>query len=276
MNTHNSFPVVAAFPLAALVAASSLGGIVLPSSYARESASWAAQGVGQDWVNLVLVVPWLVLTGVGSGRGSRKAFLLLCGALVYTLYSYVIYAFAVHFNALFLVYCAVLGLSFFALVSAVAIVAREDVRSWYQPDAPVRLAAGLQIGIAVIFAALWLADVIPALVSRTLPAGLAELGLLTNPVHVLDLSVLLPALAVGGVSLLRRRSLGYFLGPVMLTFAVLMAIAIAGMILMMSARGIPADLTVAGVLGGLSGASALVLVSLLRRVRPARAAGSDR
>src|SRR5262252_1287924 len=110
MTTASSrvLPIVAAYPLAALVVLASIGGLLVDDVYARESANWAAQGVGQDWVDLVVAVPWLVLSGIFAQRGSRAALLLLAGGLVYTLYEFVIYALALHFNALFLVYCAVL------------------------------------------------------------------------------------------------------------------------------------------------------------------------
>jgi hypothetical protein len=252
-----------AIPLALLVALASLGGIVMPSTYARETASWAAQGIGQDWVNLLLVVPGLLLTAVLTLRGSRRATLLLGGGLVYTLYSYVIYAFAVHFNALFLVYCVALGLSFFALLLLLRALLEEDVRAWYGLRAPVRTAGVLQLAIAVIFAFLWLSEVVPALLHGRAPASLVEGGFFTNPVHVLDLSILLPALALSGVLLLRRRASGFLLAPLLLGFAVLMATAIAGMIVLMHQRGVAIDVSGSLVLGALALVSAIVLARLL-------------
>ena len=56
---HRSFAVRAAPALAALLALAALGGILLPSTYARKTSTWAAQGTGQDWVNLLVVVPWM-------------------------------------------------------------------------------------------------------------------------------------------------------------------------------------------------------------------------
>ena len=253
-----------AIPLALLVALASLGGIVMPATYARETASWAAQGIGQDWVNLLLVVPWLLLTAVLTLRASRPAALLLGGGLVYTLYSYVIYAFAVHFNALFLVYCVALGLSFFALLLLLRALLEEDVRAWYGLRAPVRTAGVLQIAIAVIFAFLWLSEVVPALVHDRAPASVDAGGFFTNPVHVLDLSILLPALALSGVLLLRRRAAGFLLAPLLLGFAVLMAAAIAGMIVLMHQRGVAIDASGSIVLGALALVSAFVLARLLR------------
>jgi hypothetical protein len=265
-----------ALPLALFVALASLGGIVMPSIYARETASWAAQGIGQDWVNLLLVVPWLVGASIATLRGSRRAVLLLGGALVYTLYSYAIYAFAVHFNALFLVYCVSLGLSFFTLMLLLGAFLAEDVRAWFAPRAPVRTAAVLQVAIAVVFAFLWLSEIVPALVGGRTPASLVEGGFFTNPVHVLDLSVLLPALALSGVLLLRRRREGFVLAPLLLGFAVLMAAAIVGMMLMMRRRGVAIDAGSSLVLVAMALASAVVLAALLRRVRPESEAGAPR
>jgi hypothetical protein len=268
MTRRLAFPCVAAFPLAALVAVASLGGIVLPATYASETASWAAQGVGQDWVNLAVAVPWLSLSGLFALRGSRRALLLLAGALAYLVYSFLIYALAVHFNSLFLVYCAVLGLSFFSLTSIGLELHDKNPSSWYREGVPVRLAGGLLITIGLLFASLWLREVLPALAQGTVPVTIVEAGLFTNPVHVLDLSICLPALLIAGVSILRRRGLGYVLAPVLLGFGVLMAIAIAGMILLLSRRGLPVGLAVPSFLGVLALACTAVLVSFLRHLQP--------
>jgi hypothetical protein len=111
---------LAAFVLAAVFAATSLGGILLTSTYSRETASWRARGIGQDWFDLLVLIPVLVASGARARGGSRAARMVLGGALVYSAYSFVLYAFDVHFNALFLVYCAGLGLSFFSLAALLA------------------------------------------------------------------------------------------------------------------------------------------------------------
>lgn len=96
---------------ALLVLAASAAGLLLKSIYARETPSWAVQGRGQDIVNLVAVVV-LCMAAYGVNKGSGKAFLVWSGVLLYLLYAYSIYAFDVHLNRLFLVYVAILGLSF--------------------------------------------------------------------------------------------------------------------------------------------------------------------
>lgn len=227
------------FALAILFAAASAGNLILPDAYARETPSWTAQGLGQDWVDLLLVVPVLVVSAAVARRGSRRAGLVLGGAVAYTAYSLVLYAFAVHFNPLFLVYSIALGVSFYALVSVAVACSREDPRSWFSPAAPARAAGVFSTILGIAFYALWLSEVIPALAAGETPQSLAEVGLITNPVQVLDIGIVLPAFIVGGVALVRRRPLGYWLVPVMLAFAVLMDLALLGMDISMAARGVP-------------------------------------
>lgn len=266
----NSFAVRAAPVLASLVALTALGGILLPSTYARETATWAAQGVGQDWVNLLVAVPWMALSGVGAARGSRRALLLLGGGLVYLVYGFLAYAFAVHFNALFLLYCAVLGLSFFALASLGGILHDSDVPSWFAAERiPVRLAGVTQLVVGAMFALVWLSEVLPALLRGVPPPSVVEAGLLTNPVHVLDLSLLLPGLMLSGSALLRRRPLGLALSPLLLGFAALMMSAIGGMVLVMALRRVAVQWALAVGFAVVAVAAFTVLAKLLMAVREA-------
>jgi hypothetical protein len=261
------FVVVAAFVLAGLVAAASLGGILLPSVYARETAVWTGQAVGQDWVDLLLTVPWLVLTSIGMSRGSRRSALLLAGGVFYTLYEFLIYAFSIHFNALFLIYCATLGLSLFSGVCLTASLLREPAFVFSNERSTTRAAAVVLLAIAVLFGGLWLGEVVPAVVQGTFPKSVAEAGVFTNPVHVIDLSFLLPAHFLVAVWLLRRRPVGIILAPILLSFGVLMSLSIAGIMVVMHLQGVEANLAVAGGMIGISLLAGAPLLILLRRLR---------
>jgi hypothetical protein len=61
----------------------------------------------------------------------------------------------------------------------------------------------------VLFAALWLKEVLPAVLRGSTPGSIGEAGLLVNPVHVLDLSLLLPAMLIAGITLWRRQPLAW-------------------------------------------------------------------
>ena len=106
-------------------------------------------------------------------------------------------------------------------------------------------AAWVIIGIGVLFAGLWLSELVPALVSGRVPVSLAEAGLWVNPIHVIDLSIVLPGFIVAGVAALGRREHGLFWLAPWLVFASLMGSSIlAAMALMMMAgatSSAPAD-----------------------------------
>src|SRR6266496_3900482 len=101
--------------IAILVIISSSAGLFIKSIYARETLSWMVQAYGQDIANLVAAAALLSAVYFVS-KGSVKAFLVWIGVLLSLLYPYVIYAFDIHFNSLFLVYVALVGLSFYTLV----------------------------------------------------------------------------------------------------------------------------------------------------------------
>ena len=255
---------MAAFPLAALVTVASLGGILTPSLYVRESANWTAQAIGQDWMDLLLAVPWLVVTGVFALRGSRRGFLLLAGGLLYTVYTFVIYALGMHFNAMFLVYCAALGGSIFALTGMVRSLLGGESTTPSATTISTRTAGYFLVAIGVLFGIAWLGEIVPAVFWNTVPDSIAEAEIPTNPVYVIDLSVILPLHVATGISLLRGRPFGSLLAPVVLAFGVLMALSIGGMMFVMRLRGVEANLGVAAGMLATGSMCATVLVMLLR------------
>jgi len=248
--------------LAILIAAASLIGILDATTYVHETASWAAQGLGQDWFDLLILAPSLLFASGWTARDAERGGLILGGVLACTLYTFAIYTFSVHFNQLFLVYCAIFGLSFYALFELLGRrLAELDVDA--QP-ARERAAGGFLIAMGVLFAGLWLSEIVPALARRATPVTLVETGLLTNPVHVLDLSIVLPAFVVAGVALVRARPLGQVLAPVVASFSVLMALSIAALMLVMRLVGVTADLGVAAAMFTVAMVSVAVLAHLVR------------
>lgn len=99
-------------------AAASAAGVFIPSTYAKETANWAAQGVGQDIVNLFIGFPAILISAYFVNKGSYRAFLLWLGLLIYLIYSYILYSFFIHFGPWFPVYVFVLGASFYAFTGS--------------------------------------------------------------------------------------------------------------------------------------------------------------
>jgi hypothetical protein len=145
---------------------------------------------------------------VVAARGSLRAYLGWTGCLAFTAYNYAIYAFSVRFGPLFLVWVAVLGLSVFALVGGLATLQAATVRTRFAARA-MPLAAWFLIAVAVSFALLWLSEIVPDLLAGGPSRSATMWEVPTNPVHVLDLALFLPAVVTSGVMLLRRHPFGY-------------------------------------------------------------------
>jgi len=245
-------PAVLSSAAAALATTTSLFGLLAPWPYAAETANWRLQAVGQDLGNLLAVI--VLLAGlVSARRGSVRGLQVWAGALVYLAYAFVIYAMSVHFTALFLGYVAVLGLSVYSLL--LALPGRGEIRL---PSRTRRLGAGALGAIAVAFALLWLTSILGALAAGRPPAELAEAGLPANPVHVLDLAIVLPGMILVAIRS-RRGGLAALLLAPLLVFGALMAASIAGTLLLGAAPAI-----VAALLGAVALGSAVLAGLLLR------------
>lgn len=221
--------------IAALVLTASLSGLIGESAYDEETTNWATQARGQDIGNLLAVITLLV-SGHGMRKGSsHRAALVWFGTLLYLVYAYVLYAMAVHFNQLFLVYVAALGLSAYAVMFSLDRLRAADLVV-AAPGAS-RLAGYTTITIGVVFAGLWLSELVPATLSDEVPQSVADAGLWVNPVHVIDLAVVLPAMVIAGIMTLRGRAAGlFFVGP-LLVFSVLMGASIVATIVLMALDG---------------------------------------
>lgn len=226
------------FVIAALTAVASLLGLITSWPYQEETDNWVLQARGQDIGNLLAVVV-LTVSAVRMRAGSSRAAQWWMGTLFYLLYAYLVYAFAVHFSRLFLVYVAILGFVFFTLVIAVS--ARE--RAPADPGGPARLfAAWVLIGTGALFALLWLSELVPATVTGQVPPSLTAAGLIVSPIHVIDLSVVLPGMIVIGVLTLRGNKAGLTFTVPALVFSVLMGSSIIAAMLLIVATGEPSGL----------------------------------
>ncbi len=255
--------------LAVLLAAVSFSGAFIPGTYGREVPSMAAQGAGQDMVDLFLVVPLLILSLFLVHRKVKAALFLFGGTVFYILYSFFIYAFGIRFNSIFHLYCATLGISLYLFILVMAETGRMEVESWFRQGIPARSIGGYMILVSVMFYVLWLKDTLPAVLDGSVPSTVSDYNLLVNPVHVLDMAVALPGLFLVALLLIRKRRFGYVLAPMALVFLIILAVALAGMVVAVNARGIGEEASVAGIFGVLAVISAVFLVLFLKKLKPA-------
>ena len=207
-------------PIAVLIVFCSGIGAFEHGFYSRETADWMYQCVGQDFSNLFFVVPALVISAFFAAKGNRIAKIIWAGTMITNIYSYMIYCFAVHFNSLFHFYCAILGLSVYALIHFAMRNTGEDFKAWFSESVGVKPVGILLLVIVAVFYFMWFSQSLPAVLAGTVPASVTGDGLLTNPVHALDFAFFLPLLVLSAILLLKKRILGFFLAPMMLVFGI--------------------------------------------------------
>jgi hypothetical protein len=198
--------------LSVLVVAASLFGLLAQAPYRSLPEATIVSARAQDACSIVVAVLLLLL--VRRPVVSTASHLARLGLLAYLLYSYLIYVTGVPMNRVFLVYVAIVGLSGAGLLTGLRDLLDDPPASSAGPRL-TRSTGWVLVVTAVLFASLWLSVLLPFAFGgdRPDPEGV---GGLPYPVFVLDLSVVLPAIAAVGVLLLRRRAVAAALAAVAL------------------------------------------------------------
>lgn len=260
-----ALPLALSVPIAVLAMVASLAGLLGDGTYAAETTSWAAQAVGQDVANVMVAYPALLVLAWLAHRGSVRAYMAWLGVLAYSAYSYLLYAGFLHFSGWFLVYVAVFGLSLYTLVAGLTSLRPTALPAAFPDHVRARWAGRLLVMLGVLFAAVWLSEIVPAALVGRSPSA-AEAGLVTNPVHLLDLGIVLPAMVLTGVLLVRRRPVGYLLAVPLYAFGAVMGMAVLAMFASLAAAGEPVATAPVALMGAVVAVEVAVLSRLLAGV----------
>ena len=223
--------------IAFLLAGTAGAGLFWSPTYARETAYGRTGGYASDIVDLFLVLPVLLISGIKAHRGSLPARLVWMGTQGYLLYNFVIYALGVHFNPLFLIYCATLGLCFYATVFSVPFIPVGQIAQSYGPRAPRKTIAIIFFALPISTAFSELREDIVAILAGRIPQSVVDATTPVNFIHVLDLVFLLPSLCITAILLLRKRASGYALAPMFLTLLAIMSMELVSIMTVMGRKG---------------------------------------
>jgi hypothetical protein len=211
--------------------------------YRNMSADVAIQGIAQDYVTLFIAVPLLLISLAGYRKGIHRSDYLLTGILGYFLVTYTFYLTMAMYNALFLVYSSLMGLSFFAFIIMIGLLradvtagAHDSVRHIFKKNAPVKFTGSFLIFNSVAIAFLWLGVVVPPLIDGTIyPHELNHYTTLI--VQGFDLGLLLPLSFLSGWLLLRKRPDGYLFATIYIIFLSLLMSALTAKIIAIGVHG---------------------------------------
>src|SRR5215213_784851 len=224
-------------PLGVLGLISAAVGAFVDGIYKGITANWAQQTFAQDIADLFVGFPLLLVLAPFAARGSVRALIAWLGVLIATFYTYVIYAFDAPFGHLYLANVVLLGLSGWSFGGALTGIDRRAIRKRFDDEAPRRSTGWALVAVAAIFLVMWLAEDVPATIRGVAPTSLTEVGLMTNPVHVLDIAFLLPACIVSGLGLIRGKTWAYLFTPALMITLATIAVGIVTIMIVAMADG---------------------------------------
>jgi hypothetical protein len=245
--------------LMALMFAQALLGLLLPDQY--KDAEWIrVTWYGNDWITILGAVPLLWIGIRTAARGSVRGLLLTLGMVAYSVYNYAFYLFGAALNVFFPLYVVIFIVAIVTLGLALSHLDIGAVADRFHRTTPVRAVGGylvfVAIGLTIVWLGMWGAY---AFAGRPTPIEPEAFKI----VAALDLSLMVPTLAVGGVLLWRRQPWGYLIATIaaiqgalyLLVLSVNSAIAIS--------RGLaaaPGELPFWGPLASFTTLAALVLL----------------
>lgn len=224
--------------VAALAAAAAAAGLAVDGLY-RDNAFVSAGWRGNDWVTLVVAVPALAGAARLARRGNPRAQLVWLGALDAVLYNFAFYLFGSALNRLFAVYAAIVALALASLLAALVAVDPAALAARVRWGRATRAAAGFALFVAAGLGVAELAQVLGFALNGGLPVVVERTGHPTHVVAALDLTLVVPYLALGGVLLWRRRSWGVVVAAVLLVKGAIYMLALVATTLSIMAAGFP-------------------------------------
>ena len=266
-DKQNKNILILSFLLAALIIFVSSFGLLSKQIYSRETLNWTVQAVAQDSIDLFILTPLLLLSSFYIYNRNKIALLIWSGILLYLIYTFIIYCFAVHFNSLFLFYCLTLGLSFYLFMYFLISQIRDPVVNDYTVKIPVKTIGIYIITIACLFFLLWLSEIMPPMLKNSVPKEIVEIGLPVNPIFSIDLSICLPGFFITGFLLLKKTQLGLLLTPAILVFTILMDITISTLNIFMKLKGLETNLSISIVMVLFAAISVILLVKFLKSLQ---------
>lgn len=243
-----------------------VAGLLFAEQY-RDVAWIRATWLGNDWVTLLVALPLFALGYAHARRGSLRGHLLWFGLLGYAVYNYAFYLIGAALNVFFPLYVLVVGAGHGHAHHRARGCRCQATGRRLPPSTPVRLVGATLVvigtSLAVVWVVLWAAYIFAA---RPLPGGPEPFKV----VAALDLTIMVPALTIGGFLLWRRRPWGFVLATIAGVQGALYLLVLSVNSMVAIRRGLvasPGELPLWGTLTLVTGAAA---VALLANVQPSR------
>jgi len=200
--------------------------------YKHMSSDVAVQGIAQDYVTLLIGIPILLIAWLYYQRGSYKGQLVLVGALLYFLVTYLFYLSMGMYNELFLIYAGLLATSFFGVILTIYQLGQSKLDQLFIKVKLYQYAASFVTINCLLIAIMWLGIIVPPLISGEIyPTQLQHYTTLI--VQGFDLGLLLPIGFALSYLTFKKQPQGYLGITIYLVFLSLLMLALTSKVLFM-------------------------------------------
>jgi len=246
--------------LAVLVTLASLFGILAPQ-FTYTTLAFQLTFIPNDWVNLVVGVPVLLICLWATHREKMRGLLTLPGILVYVIYSTFNYLLPLSNQPFFLLYLLIVIISVYSLITWVSLISTEIFRKNNYGKIQTRISAGILLFLGFFNLIRQSGLILNSTINQT-PADL-----ITRTVWINDLLIICPMLIIGGMFLWQQKPFGYLVGPGLLfQYAVLAFSVIPVLVYQSMAENAPFDIEAIVVVGSMSILCLIPYFMLLRRL----------
>jgi len=196
----------------------SIGGIFFEGIY-RDNKLIVSVMRANDIVTLFIAVPIMFASIFLDMKNSYRARLIWIGTLFYMMYNFMFYLYGVAFNRFFLLYVFLFTASAYAIIFAFMKTDIKLIAEKFSQKIPVKRISGFMLFFCLLLGGLWIGMSVSYLFTGKIPQTVIDSGHPTAVVFATDLSILIPAIALGAILLWKKRAWGYILSTVMMVKA---------------------------------------------------------
>lgn len=184
-------------------------GLTVPGSYAKDGAWGRAVWLGNDVVNLFIFTPLLLIAILLYKRGSAKGILFWLGTQGLITYDYLYYPLAVAYNQYFLLYVAILGISFYSFLFGITGIDFSKYEKYLPGKKSTLVVSSLMFTFALILSLMWIGlSVYYIFTGEEKLKGLAMIS-------TFDFILIITPVVLSAHWLLKRQARGYVFSTVM-------------------------------------------------------------
>ena len=187
------------------------------------SSDWLPGTIAQDAITIIVGLVLLFLSLKTNESDIRKQ-IIATSLLVYLFYGYSLYVIEQLYTSLYILYMAIVALSFWSIVYSLVNI-KQDVLRHIKASKLVRyLSAGCLIFIALLFYSLWTSQLLTLM--RT-----GDKIEFTYSIYIIDMVFVLPALIMSAILLIKKNALGLIFAPILFikAFTLLFSVGLGGL-----------------------------------------------